>query len=158
MSTRTWRQVIAKRLLVNESIETGHWTFTPAVFLHGHQYQFKLVHVAIRELTDDGLLELSRKGHLFLDLPEMQAIQTYFRQQGWDLDGCRAGNAGADLERALRTQDVKGDGGVHRRNSETRNMEDAKRRDADEENRPDHGTTGHRTIIIDNLIKSRTVF
>ncbi len=75
-------RVIAKRLLVNESIETGHFApFTPAEFPRGHAYQFVLTHVAIRELTDEQLLELSRKGHLFLDLREMQAIQAYFRQQ-----------------------------------------------------------------------------
>ncbi len=75
-------RVIAKRLLVNESIETGHFeAFTPAEFPRGHAYVFKLTHVPMRELSDEQLLELSRKGHLFLDLREMQAIQTYFRQQ-----------------------------------------------------------------------------
>jgi phosphoribosylformylglycinamidine synthase len=75
-------RVIAKRLLVNESIETGHFEpFTPAEFPRGHAYHFKLTHVPIRELSDDQLLELSRKGHLFLDLREMQAIQNYFREQ-----------------------------------------------------------------------------
>jgi phosphoribosylformylglycinamidine synthase len=75
-------RVIAKRLLVNESIETGYFQpFTPAEFPRGHASQFKLTHVPIRELSDEQLLELSRKGHLFLDLREMQAIQNYFRGQ-----------------------------------------------------------------------------
>ncbi len=74
-------RVIAKRLLVNESIETGYFeSFMPAEFPAGHAYEFKLLHVAIRDLSDEGLVDLSRKGHLFLDLREMQAIQTYFRQ------------------------------------------------------------------------------
>jgi phosphoribosylformylglycinamidine synthase len=74
--------LIAKRLLVNESIETGHFeAFTPAEFPKGHAYQFELRHVQIRDLTDEQLLDLSRRGHLFLDLREMQAIQNYFRQQ-----------------------------------------------------------------------------
>ncbi len=78
-------QLIAKRLLVNESIETGYFEpFTPVEFPHGHPYTFKLTHVAIRDLSDDQLLALSRQGHLFLDLREMQAIQTYFREQGRD--------------------------------------------------------------------------
>ncbi len=73
-------RVIAKRLLVNESIETGYFEpFTPAEFPSGHPYEFKLTHVAIRDLSDEQLMELSRKGHLFLDLREMQAIQNYFR-------------------------------------------------------------------------------
>ncbi len=49
-------------------------------FRRGHAYEFKLTHVAVRELSEEGLLELSRKGHLFLDLKEMQAIQDYFRK------------------------------------------------------------------------------
>jgi phosphoribosylformylglycinamidine synthase subunit PurSL len=78
-------RVIAKRLLVNESIETGHFeALTPAEFPRGHAYHFQLTHVAIRELSDEQLLELSRKGHLFLDLREMQAIQAYFREQQRD--------------------------------------------------------------------------
>jgi phosphoribosylformylglycinamidine synthase subunit PurSL len=78
-------QVIAKRLLVNESIETGYFeAFTPAEFPHGHPYTFKLTHVAVRDLSEDQLVALSRQGHLFLDLREMQAIQTYFREQGRD--------------------------------------------------------------------------
>jgi phosphoribosylformylglycinamidine synthase len=76
---------IARRLLVNESIETGHFEpFVPGEFPKGHPYAFRLTHVAIRELSDEQLLELSRKGHLFLDLREMQAIQAYFRQQDRD--------------------------------------------------------------------------
>ena len=76
---------IAKRLLVNESIETGHFAaFVPAEFPKGKPYQFKLTHVAIRELSDEQLMELSRRGHLFLDIREMQAIQDYFRTQGRD--------------------------------------------------------------------------
>ncbi len=76
-------RIIAKRLLVNESIETGYFeAFTPTEFPKGQPYVFKLTHVALRELTDEGLVELSRKGHLFLDLREMQAVQAYFRELG----------------------------------------------------------------------------
>ena len=76
---------IAKRLLVNESIESGYFAaFMPTEFPKGRPYTFALTHVAVRELSDEGLLELSRKGHLFLDLREMQAIQKYFREQGRD--------------------------------------------------------------------------
>ena len=42
----------------------------------------RLKHVALRDLTVEGLLELSRRGHLFLDLAEMQAVQNYFRSAG----------------------------------------------------------------------------
>lgn len=78
-------ELIARRLLVNDSIETGHYTpFVPTEFPKGKPYEFKLTHVAIRELSEDELLQLSRRGHLFLDLKEMKAIQDYFRTQGRD--------------------------------------------------------------------------
>ena len=77
------KRLIAKRLLVNESIEKGYFEpFVPAEFPQGHAYEFKLTHVPIRDLTDEQLLDLSRDGHLFLDLREMQAIQNYFRTLG----------------------------------------------------------------------------
>jgi phosphoribosylformylglycinamidine synthase len=73
-------RTIARRLLVNESIESGYFErFMPAEFPRGHRYQYRLTHVQIRELSDEGLMELSRKGHLFLDIREMKAIQEYFR-------------------------------------------------------------------------------
>ncbi|MCL2641772.1 MAG: phosphoribosylformylglycinamidine synthase subunit PurS, partial [Phycisphaerales bacterium] len=76
-------RLIAKRLMVNESIEIPYFQpFTPAEFATGHPYTFKLVHVLMRDLTDEQLMDLSKKGHLFLDLREMQAIQNYFREQG----------------------------------------------------------------------------
>jgi len=72
--------LIAKRLLVNESIELGYFTaHTPTEFLRGEPYTFSLKHVPLRNLTDDQLLDLSKRGHLFLDLAEMQAVQNYFR-------------------------------------------------------------------------------
>ena len=42
------------------------------------------MHVPIRELDDDGLLQLSRDGQLYLSLVEMQTIQQYFRELGRD--------------------------------------------------------------------------
>ena len=46
----------------------------------GQPYEFELVHVPIRELDDDGLMQLSRDGQLYLTLVEMQTIQQYFRE------------------------------------------------------------------------------
>ncbi len=71
---------IARRLLANDSIEQIHESaFTPAEFPRGKVYQFQRVEVPIRNLTDDQLQQLSRRGHLFLDLAEMKAIQEHFR-------------------------------------------------------------------------------
>jgi len=78
-------QSICKRLLVNDSIEAGYLTaYVPDHFPVGKAYEYKQVIVAIRNLDDAGLLELSRRGHLFLDLAEMKAVQDYFRSQNRD--------------------------------------------------------------------------
>jgi phosphoribosylformylglycinamidine synthase subunit PurSL len=77
--------LIARRLLANDSIEQVHFeAFTPPEFPRGRPYEFKRVEIPIRDLTPDQLQALSRQGHLFLDLAEMQAIQNYFRTQKRD--------------------------------------------------------------------------
>jgi phosphoribosylformylglycinamidine synthase subunit PurSL len=48
----------------------------------GKPYRFQLVRRPIRELDDAALQRLGRDGQLSLSLPEMQAIQGYFRKQG----------------------------------------------------------------------------
>jgi phosphoribosylformylglycinamidine synthase II len=76
-------QTIAARILANGVIESVHFEpFLPAQFETGHEYQFKLKQVALRELNDGQLARLSREGHLFLSPAEMQAVQNYFRDQG----------------------------------------------------------------------------
>jgi phosphoribosylformylglycinamidine synthase subunit PurSL len=73
---------LANRILANGVIETVHLrAFTPTCFEMGRQEKFSLRRVALRELSDGQLTKLSREGHLFLSLSEMQKIQTYFRQQ-----------------------------------------------------------------------------
>ena len=75
-------EYIAGRVLANGVIESVHFdAFIPTAFETGHEYQFRLTHVALRDLTDEQLTRLSREGHLFLSLPEMKAIQSYFRNQ-----------------------------------------------------------------------------
>ena len=49
---------------------------------HAPTHDFKLRHVAIRDLDDDGLEKLSADGHLFLNVIEMKAIQDYYRRIG----------------------------------------------------------------------------
>jgi len=134
---------IAKRLLVNESIEHGHFEpFVPSEFPHGHAYQFKLTHVAIRDLSDEGLLELSRKGHLFLDIREMQAIQNYFREIGRD-------PTDAELETLAQTWSEHC---VHKTLKATVEFSMVDRRATKRE-----GDETASPIIIDNLVK-QTVF
>jgi phosphoribosylformylglycinamidine synthase II len=73
---------IASRVLANGVIESVHLEpFIPKQFEHGHENRFELRHVPLRELTEPQLAKLSREGHLFLSIPEMKAIQDYFRKQ-----------------------------------------------------------------------------
>ena len=76
-------QTIASRVLANGVIESVHFDFyLPSAFAAGRVEPFQLRHVPFRQLTDDQLVALSRSGHLFLSLAEMQAIRTYFQSQG----------------------------------------------------------------------------
>lgn len=79
---RSELQRIAGRVLANGVIESVHFdAFVPSEFPAGHPYTLKLRHVEIRNLSDEQLTRLSREGHLFLSLPEMKAIQNYYREQ-----------------------------------------------------------------------------
>ncbi|GJQ26451.1 MAG: phosphoribosylformylglycinamidine synthase subunit PurL [Phycisphaerae bacterium] len=70
-------------LLANECIEEAVWGAreivpppTPP------KYEFRLRTVPITECSDEALESLSRRGHLFLSLDEMRAVQAYYRAQG----------------------------------------------------------------------------
>ncbi len=76
-------EVIAKRLLANGVIEQVHFEpWTPREFPKAHPADQTLRHVAITRLNDTELMSLSRKGHLFLSLAEMQAIQSHYQERG----------------------------------------------------------------------------
>jgi phosphoribosylformylglycinamidine synthase len=71
------------KVLANDAIEQiieGH--ITPQHLALGTPYQFRLVTVPLRNLSDQALLKLSRDGQLALNLPEMKAIQSYFQERG----------------------------------------------------------------------------
>ena len=73
-------QTLANRLLANPVIAGVHASpFHAAQLPHGHTHDFKLAHINIRDLDDAALEVLSREGHLFLALNEMQAIQTHYK-------------------------------------------------------------------------------
>ena len=48
---------------------------------HQPGYRFNLIKVDLLNATDAGLLEISKKGQLFLNLDEMRQIRDYFRKQ-----------------------------------------------------------------------------
>ncbi|MEM8757829.1 MAG: AIR synthase-related protein [Planctomycetota bacterium] len=73
----------AAQHLANTVIHGIHaGVFLPEHLPAGEPSRFELTHVPIRGLNKDGLLELSARGHLFLDLTEMQAIQNEYQQLG----------------------------------------------------------------------------
>ena len=73
-------QTLANRLLANPVVAGVHAVpFHPEQLPHGHAHEFVLTTIPIRELDDDQLEKLSREGHLFLDLNEMQAIQNHYQ-------------------------------------------------------------------------------
>jgi len=71
------------KLLANDAIEQAIVGPLPFERLElGAAYTFKLVHVEILSLDDDGLARLSRSGQLYLSLEEMRTIQAHFRELG----------------------------------------------------------------------------
>ncbi|MEZ6317784.1 MAG: AIR synthase-related protein [Phycisphaerales bacterium] len=74
---------LAERLLANPVVNAIHAEpFCPDALPVGHEGSFKVTHVEITPLDDDGLAKLSREGHLFLSLDEMRAIRDEFRRLG----------------------------------------------------------------------------
>ncbi len=81
--TQSQTDTIAKKILANDCIEdviVGNEAEPPSP--HLKPYELQIVHWPIRELDDDGLVALSKKKDLFLNLVEMQTIQKYFKELG----------------------------------------------------------------------------
>tara|TARA_R110002073_G_scaffold118918_3_gene258976 strand:- start:75060 stop:78005 length:2946 start_codon:yes stop_codon:yes gene_type:complete len=73
-------QTLAHRILANPVVAGVHAVpFHPTQLPHGHTHDFQLTSVNIRFLSDAELELLSREGHLFLALNEMQAIQSHYQ-------------------------------------------------------------------------------
>jgi phosphoribosylformylglycinamidine synthase len=75
-------KIISDKLLYNKLIQ--HVVNPAAVQVdiqHQPGYHFNLVTVDLLSATDSRLLEISKKGQLFLNLNEMRQIQGYFRKQ-----------------------------------------------------------------------------
>jgi phosphoribosylformylglycinamidine synthase II len=78
-------QAALERVLANEAVEQivkGPITSTHLQL--GSPYRFQLITVPLRDLDDAALLRKSREGQLSLSLPELHAIQAYFRELGRD--------------------------------------------------------------------------
>lgn len=77
------RETIARRVLANDCIEDviyGSDSEPPSP--HTHPYELNVVRLPIRDLDENGLMQLSKERDLFLNLKEMQTIQQHYR----DLD------------------------------------------------------------------------
>ena len=86
-------EAFAAAELANAVVQSIHLgPYHPASFNHGRPYELDLKHIPLLGLDDAGLERLSREGHLFLSLDEMQTIQRYYR----DLPG--GGREPTDIE------------------------------------------------------------
>ena len=76
---------LCDRLLANDSIEqVVKGPLQMKELQLGSHYDFEKLVVDLGSLDDEGLLELSRAGQLYLTLPEMQQVQAHFRDLGRD--------------------------------------------------------------------------
>ncbi len=76
---------LVDRCLANTVIHGIHGSpWHPEAFESGHAHDMEGADVLLSDLDDAGLERLSRDAHLFLDLPEMQAIQEHYLGQGRD--------------------------------------------------------------------------
>ncbi len=76
------RETIARKLLANPVIEDIFFEPHTPPQTQGHEYDFKIIEMPIRELDDAALEALSVKCDFFLNLTEMKEIQNYFRRVG----------------------------------------------------------------------------
>ena len=82
-SSRETVEMLASRILANDAIE--QIVFGPLNMDQleiGTNPDFQLQHVPLSDLDDEGLMQLSRTGQLYLQLAEMQTIQRYFADLG----------------------------------------------------------------------------
>jgi phosphoribosylformylglycinamidine synthase II len=76
-------ELISKKILANDCIEVcifGSQAEPPSP--HVGPYELKVMHWPIRELDDEGLLQLSKEKDLFLNVIEMKTIKNYYRKIG----------------------------------------------------------------------------
>jgi len=115
----------------------------PQRFETGSAYDFKPIQVPLTNLDDQGLTDLSRNGHLFLSLEEMQAIKQYFQQ---------AGREPTDIELESLAQ-TWSEHCVHKTLKSTIHYQ-GRTEDIDFASRPGHTLNDDGSVTIQNLLKS----
>ncbi|MBL7141436.1 MAG: phosphoribosylformylglycinamidine synthase subunit PurS, partial [Planctomycetes bacterium] len=84
-ATRRDLETIARAVLANPVIEDVEIDGAAgSVFRDAPPYAFNLIHVPLTGADDAGLLDISKRGGLFLNLREMQAIRDHFQRLGRD--------------------------------------------------------------------------
>jgi len=81
--TQSQADTIARKILANDCIEEiiiGNEAEPPNP--HLKPYELQVTRWPVCDLDDDGLIALSKKKDLFLNLVEMQTVQQYYRQLG----------------------------------------------------------------------------
>lgn len=74
---------LVSKTLANPAIhQISGGVFLPKELPRGNPSAFKVRSVSIRGLSDEELMQLSRRGHLFLSLEEMRAVQAEFERRG----------------------------------------------------------------------------
>jgi phosphoribosylformylglycinamidine synthase subunit PurSL len=76
---------VLRKILANDAVE--HLVDGPLLLDHltvGRFYLFRRIVIPLSDADDEALLNISRKGQLALDLPEMKTIQAHYRAQRRD--------------------------------------------------------------------------
>ncbi|MDX1681545.1 MAG: phosphoribosylformylglycinamidine synthase subunit PurS, partial [Phycisphaeraceae bacterium] len=134
----------AAATLANPVIEKIHLgPVMPDRFPTGHRYELNLTEVPIRDLDDEQLKTLSRDGHLFLSLEEMQTIRDYYQA---------AGREPTDIELETLAQ-TWSEHCVHKTLKSTVRYRSDDDNGLDLTGRPGHTVNDDGTVTIDNLLK-----
>ncbi len=143
--TQEQAHTLAERLLANTVVHHIHdGSFHPESLPVGHERPFDLKHVTITTLDDEGLERLSREGHLFLDLHEMQAIRAKYKELGRE-------PTDIELETLAQTWSEHC---VHKTLKSTVHYTGPKVDTIDWSNRPGHVVNPDGSVTINNLLKS----
>lgn len=138
-------QTIVQRLYANPVVAGVHAApYHPEELPKGHTHEFKLTHVDIRDLDDTGLETLSRDGHLFLSLDEMQGIRTHYQSLGRE-------PTDIELETLAQTWSEHC---VHKTLKSTIRYTGAGIEGIDWSSRPGHEVHDDGSVTIHNLLKS----
>ncbi len=136
---------LAERLLANTVVHHIHdGSFHPEALPVGHERAFDLKHVTLTTLDDTGLERLSREGHLFLDLHEMQAIRAKYQELGRE-------PTDIELETLAQTWSEHC---VHKTLKSTVHYTGPKVDTIDWSGRPGHVVNADGSVTIHNLLKS----